>query len=112
MPSRRLEVFHVCHMHFDLCADMHIYTLLWLHGEAPPERSHVDVPGRSDHMHGAVCPSICGNMVCYSVTIFVDGVQSRQQGTTLMVLSHQETATLNSVSAAAGETRMPVRAQP
>lgn len=63
-------------------------------------------------MHGAVCPSVCGPMGYYSVTIFVGGVQGRQQGTTLMVLSHQETATLNSVSTAAGEARMPVSPQP
>lgn len=46
------------------------------------------------------------------MSISVGGVQGRQQGTILIVLSHKETATLNSISKAAGETQTPVRPQP
>lgn len=73
---------------------------------------YLSVLGRSDHVHGAVCLSTCGLRGYFQVSAFVGGVQGRQQGTDLIVLSHSETATLNSVSTAAGETQMPVRQQP
>lgn len=66
----------------------------------------------SDHVYGAICLSICGPRGYSQVSAFVGGVHGRQQGTNLIVLSHKETATLNSVSTAAGETQMPVRPQP